>query len=524
MMDIGHWCRTAFVAAKKESEYKKLTGFLASDDPYKRVLGTFQSGKTALIQRAALSKHPNLQDHEPTAGESWPSESELSARMGNVLLFSVSATYRENKPRDKYVTKEEFTRELLRSFASDDDGERSRVNLGTVLYSIRESGRTPIIHIQGGFKDYDFEDMVFDAIEESLRLKQRNQAIASMWHGSQQDQELPRIGEQQLNQFAKIVFEYWPYKKVGSNDRHRGLNGHSEKQEVISLDPKPMSKPREEILRAASSEITVQAIEASNRDIMLASTKAEALTVLVGALRQILPSELSLDVIDSISEKVYEHTGGHLGCITLVLLAIKDKVEEGGAPATFWQETGELANSIKRYIWEAEDRTDPPFSAVVKNILFSLGHPREEAIKEENLDEQWHGRLQEQGLITSTTSHGRPNWIELIKTLLPSEPAAPPVTALQPGIGNNLLISELGDILSRGFDPSGLQTFALALDLNPNNLAGVTHLSRSQDLVATLSRQDRLSYLATIGPLHNAGIQWADLLSRHGIPVPPPPP
>ncbi len=79
------------------------------------------------------------------------------------------------------------------------------------------------------------------------------------------------------------------------------------------------------------------------------------------------------------------------------------------------------------------------------------------------------------------------------------------------------LLVELRDIFNDRFDSEGLESLALMLGVDYENLPGRTRKMKAQNLALHLWRHDAVSDLAVIGPAERDDIEWAAVLQRYGI-------
>lgn len=83
------------------------------------------------------------------------------------------------------------------------------------------------------------------------------------------------------------------------------------------------------------------------------------------------------------------------------------------------------------------------------------------------------------------------------------------------------LLVELRDIFNERFDSEGLESLALMLGVDYENLPGRTRKMKAQNLALHLWRHDAMGDLATIGPVERDDIAWVELLQRHNVIVTP---
>ncbi len=81
------------------------------------------------------------------------------------------------------------------------------------------------------------------------------------------------------------------------------------------------------------------------------------------------------------------------------------------------------------------------------------------------------------------------------------------------------LLVELRDIFNDRFDSEGLESLALMLGVDYENLPGRTRKMKAQNLALHLWRHDAVGDLAAIGPAERDDIEWAAILQQHGIAV-----
>ena len=82
--------------------------------------------------------------------------------------------------------------------------------------------------------------------------------------------------------------------------------------------------------------------------------------------------------------------------------------------------------------------------------------------------------------------------------------------------GDALLV-ELRDIFNDRFDSEGLESLALMLGVDYENLPGRTRKMKAQNLALHLWRHDAVSDLAVIGPAERDDIEWVVILRKYGI-------
>lgn len=84
------------------------------------------------------------------------------------------------------------------------------------------------------------------------------------------------------------------------------------------------------------------------------------------------------------------------------------------------------------------------------------------------------------------------------------------------------LMLGLRDIFATYFDVEGLTDFALALDVDYENLSGSTKNAKARELALHLWRHSQLAKLAEVGPKQRPDIDWG-LLRPYAAAVPLPP-
>ncbi|MBP6015585.1 MAG: hypothetical protein KA586_02610 [Candidatus Promineofilum sp.] len=84
------------------------------------------------------------------------------------------------------------------------------------------------------------------------------------------------------------------------------------------------------------------------------------------------------------------------------------------------------------------------------------------------------------------------------------------------------LMMGLRDLFATYFDVEGLTDFALALDVDYENLSGSTKSAKARELALHLWRHSKLAKLAEVGPTQRPDIDWS-LLRPYVAAVPLPP-
>ena len=82
------------------------------------------------------------------------------------------------------------------------------------------------------------------------------------------------------------------------------------------------------------------------------------------------------------------------------------------------------------------------------------------------------------------------------------------------------LLLELRDTFNTYFNEDGLTDFALALNVDYENLSGSGKSAKARELALHLWRHSLLPKLAEIGPKRRSDIDWASILGKHGIYAP----